>query len=120
VPTAPSAAGSGTTRRRCCPSQLRALQRIGNAVGRANRLIADLLDFSQARVGSGLRVRPRTIDLHGVVHETLEDLRLAFAGRAIVHQRSGEGPCVADSDRLVQMIGNLVPTPLLTVRHGVR
>ena len=88
--------------------QQRALQRIGNAVGRANRLIADLLDFTQARLGSGLRVQPATIDLHAVVHDSLEDLRLAFVGRNIVHERSGEGPCVAGSDRLVQMIGNLV------------
>ena len=90
------------------PIQSRALQRIGNAVGHATRLIADLLDFTQARIGKGLRIERTAIDLHVLVHESLEDLRLTFAGRTIVHLRSGEGPCVAGSDRLVQTIGNLV------------
>ena len=88
--------------------QSRALQRIGNAVGHATRLIADLLDFTQARIGRGLRIEPTTVDLHALVDETLEDLRPTFAGRTIVHLRSGEGACVAGSDRLVQTIGNLV------------
>jgi sigma-B regulation protein RsbU (phosphoserine phosphatase) len=89
-------------------NQLRALGRLSASTLRAARLIADLLDFSQARLGNGLQVHLEPIDLHALVAESVEDLQLAFEGRSIVHQQRGRGACVASSDRLVQMIGNLV------------
>jgi sigma-B regulation protein RsbU (phosphoserine phosphatase) len=89
-------------------NQLRALGRLNASTLRATRLIADLLDFSQARLGSGLQVRPEAVDLHALVAEGVEDLRLAFGARVIRHEPRGEGACQASSDRLLQMIGNLV------------
>ena len=89
-------------------NQLRALGRLSASTLRATRLIADLLDFTQARLGNGLQVHLEPIDLHALVAESVEDLRLAFEGRSIVHQQRGRGGCVASSDRLIQMIGNLV------------
>lgn len=89
-------------------NQLRALGRLSASTLRATRLIADLLDFTQARLGNGLQVHLEPIDLHALVAESVEDLRLAFEGRGIVHQQRGRGSCVASSDRLIQMIGNLV------------
>lgn len=38
----------------------------------------------------------------------VEELRLAFPDRQLVHQVMGEGACNADTDRLFQVIGNLV------------
>ena len=84
------------------------LGRIERAGDRANRLISQLLDFTQARLGSGLKVSPRAIDLHAVVHECVDELSLAFAGRDLRHEPHGEGECKADPDRLAQLIGNLV------------
>lgn len=89
-------------------NQLGALGRLSASTLRAARLIADLLDFSQARLGNGLQVHLERIDLHALVAESVEDLRLAFEGRGIVHEQHGQGACAASSDRLVQMIGNLV------------
>jgi sigma-B regulation protein RsbU (phosphoserine phosphatase) len=89
-------------------NQLRALGRLNASTLRATRLIADLLDFSQARLGAGLQVTLDTVDLHALVAEGVEDLRLAFGGRAIQHEQRGEGACQASSDRLLQLIGNLV------------
>ena len=89
-------------------SQHRALGRLTNAVARANRLIVDLLDFTQARLGRGLKITPKALDLHGLAAECVEDLRLAFAGRHLEHCTEGGGPCLASADRLVQLIGNLV------------
>jgi sigma-B regulation protein RsbU (phosphoserine phosphatase) len=89
-------------------NQLRALDRLGTSTSRATRLIADLLDFSQARLGSGLNVNLKSIDLHALVAESLEDLRLSIAGRSILHEELGQGRCVGNSDRLIQLIGNLV------------
>ena len=89
-------------------SQLGALGRVTNSVARANRLIVDLLDFTQARLGRGLQVSMKPIDLHAVVAECVEDLRLAFPRQRLEHRALGSGACSGSSDRLVQMIGNLV------------
>ncbi|MFL5306127.1 MAG: ATP-binding protein [Polyangia bacterium] len=88
--------------------QQRVLARIASATDRATRLIGDLLDFTQARLGSGLMVVPQSIDLHAVVAEAVEDLRLAYQGRTIAHERVGAGGCLADANRLAQLVGNLV------------
>ena len=91
------------------PQQSRALRRITSAAGRASRLVGDLLDFTQARVGRGLQVCASELELHRFVAEAVEELSFAFPGRAIVHQaHGGPVPCVADADRLAQAIGNLV------------
>jgi phosphoserine phosphatase RsbU/P len=88
--------------------QQRALARIASATERAKRLISDLLDFTQARLGAGLAVTPEPIDLHEMIAEALQDLRLAFPARTLIHQRVGSGACVADGNRLAQLVGNLV------------
>lgn len=89
-------------------NQLGALGRLTNSVSRANRLIVDLLDFTQARLGRGLQVSVKPIDLHGVVADCVDDLRLAFPAQRLEHRSVGAGACTGSSDRLVQMIGNLV------------
>jgi sigma-B regulation protein RsbU (phosphoserine phosphatase) len=101
-------------------SELSPLQRgrvdaIVRATQRSNRLIGDLLDFTQARLGGGLRVDRREIDPHAVLAQALEDLRLSFPGRQIVHRTYGAGHCIADADRLGQLLGNLVSNAMT---HG--
>jgi sigma-B regulation protein RsbU (phosphoserine phosphatase) len=90
------------------PNQLNVLGRVTRATERANRLIADLLDFTQARVGKGLAVARKPVNLHKLVADSVDELVLAFPARQLRHVREGEGDCLADPDRLAQMIGNLV------------
>lgn len=90
------------------PSQKRNLGRIMRATDRANRLIADLLDFTQARLGNGLSLSREPIDLHATISETVDELALVYPGRALRHERVGEGTCDADANRLAQLVGNLV------------
>jgi phosphoserine phosphatase RsbU/P len=89
-------------------SQQAALNRITRATSRAVRLIHDLLDFTQAKLGKGLAVTRTDIDLHEIVSDSLDELRTAFPGRELVHRTEGEGHCEADPDRLMQLVGNLV------------
>lgn len=88
--------------------QQAALNRITRATSRASRLIHDLLDFTQARLGKGLGIAPVDIDLHAVMSDSVDELRTAFPGRDIVHHTVGDGKCEADPDRLMQLAGNLV------------
>lgn len=90
------------------PHQLRVIERLNSATSRAQRLIADLLDFTQARLGGGLKTTLRPLDLHDHVAGVVEELAIAFGGRQLVHRRLGSGGCQADADRLAQLIGNLV------------
>lgn len=85
-----------------------ALARITRATSRAVRLIHDLLDFTQARLGKGMRITRAAIDLHAIMADGIEELRSAFPGRELLHRTEGAGPCDADADRLMQLVGNLV------------
>ena len=89
-------------------NQRTVLGRIHNSTGRAQRLIADLLDFTLARIGEGLTLSRSQLQLHQLVSDSVDELAVAFPGRKIEHRRAGEGECFADADRLIQLIGNLV------------
>ncbi|HMI91145.1 MAG TPA: PAS domain-containing sensor histidine kinase [Polyangiales bacterium] len=107
--------------------QQRVISRIARATDRANRLIADLLDFTQARLGEGIAITPEPIDLHAVIGEAVDELTSIAPGRALRHERSGEGTCSADANRLAQLVGNLVsnaitygaPEVPVTVRSAI-
>ncbi len=88
--------------------QKQSLARIRSSTQRAQRMIADLLDFTAARVGRGLSITLATIDLHQLVADAADELALAFPGRELEHRRTGSGPCRGDADRLTQAVGNLV------------
>jgi sigma-B regulation protein RsbU (phosphoserine phosphatase) len=90
------------------PQQLSVLGRITRATDRAHRLIVDLLDFTQARLGTGLHVSMKPIRPHAAVADAVDELGQAFPGRELVHLRIGEGECTGDADRLAQLVGNLV------------
>jgi phosphoserine phosphatase RsbU/P len=94
------------------PDRARVVKRIASSVDRANRLVADLLDFTQARLGGGLRIESREVDLHAVVAECAEEVRLAWPGRMLEVRVQGSGPAQLDPDRLAQVISNLANNAL--------
>lgn len=101
--------GAGILEQSATEPQRRIVHRIKRATERAVQLINELLDFTAARLGSGIAITPRPFDLHTSVADTLEELRLAYPNRALTHVREGsEGACVADDQRVAQVVGNLV------------
>jgi len=97
------------------PKQRGRVEAILRATARSTRMIADLLDFTQARLGRGLRVDPVEIDPHAAVGQAVEDLRMAYPGRSLVLKTSGGGRAFVDADRLAQLLGNLVSNAMT---HG--
>lgn len=89
-------------------NQARVLSRMAQSVERANRLVSDLLDFTVARVGKGIVIHRRSVDLHDVVAQSVAELALAFPDRKLRHETSGGGACLIDPDRVAQLVGNLV------------
>jgi sigma-B regulation protein RsbU (phosphoserine phosphatase) len=89
--------------------------RIDRSVGRVQHLVSDLLDFTEAKLGRGLRVQPRQVDLHEALAECVGELGVAFPDCVIRHEGVGPGDCLADPDRIAQAVGNLVAN---AVHHG--
>ncbi len=99
------------------PRQRNRVEAILRATALGTRMISDLLDFTQARLGRGLRIDRAEVDPHAVVGQALGDLRMAYPGRAIVLRAAGDGTAFLDAHRLAQLLGNLVSNALT---HGDR
>ncbi|NWD60727.1 PAS domain-containing sensor histidine kinase [Pseudomonas sp. IPO3774] len=90
------------------PKERQLLGHIGLSTERAQRMIADLLDFTQARVGQGISINPVALDLHAVTRDSLDELQVAFPTATLEHHATGSARTFLDADRIQQIIGNLV------------
>ncbi|MCY1017860.1 sensor histidine kinase [Pyxidicoccus sp. MSG2] len=91
------------------------LTRIVSNGERASRMIRDLLDFTQARLGGGIALERTQSDLHRVVRGVVEDMRVAHAEREVRLELSGDGRGLWDTDRMAQVMTNLLSNALT---HG--
>jgi len=92
--------------------QRRTLLRILTSAERAHRMIRDLLDFTQARLGGGLPVVRKPGDVHAAVRNVVEEAEEAHPGRTVEFEHTGSGEGLWDADRLAQAVGNLLSNAL--------
>jgi signal transduction histidine kinase len=92
--------------------QRRPLGRIVSSAERTTRMIRDLLDFTQARLGGGLPIKPEPLDLHALARQMSEEHQVAHPGRQLQVEARGNGHGVWDADRLAQVLGNLLGNAL--------
>ncbi len=92
--------------------QRKGLSRILSSAERATRMLRDLLDFTQARLGGGIPLAPRWVNLHALTRHVVDEVRLARPERRLVHECRGDGHGLWDADRLAQVITNLVNNAL--------
>lgn len=99
------------------------LQIIRRNAARMDRLIQDLLDASRLQAGRRLSVRPAPLDLAPVVAEACQ--ATAVRTRATLQTVCSEipdglPPVMADRDRLLQVLGNLIDNALKFTPEGGR
>lgn len=94
---------------------MKAAARAQQSVQRMDGLVSDLLDFTSVRLGTGLPVRPESLDMGTLFFETIDELQAAHPQRKIVFNASGELKGKWDRGRLSQLLVNLVANAL---NHG--
>ncbi|MHA7634502.1 sensor histidine kinase [Corallococcus sp. M7] len=91
----------------------KAVLRIQNSAERAVRMIRDLLDFTQARMGGGLPVQCQDLELGALVHQVVEEVRMTAPERDVQLSlpQVGLRGCW-DPDRVTQLLINLLGNAL--------
>mgnify|MGYP001180488627 CR=1 FL=1 len=91
------------------PALARTVERTLRCAHRANRIIADLLDVSWARVNGEVEIAPKPVELDAHLEDLVAELRVTHASTPIVLEASGD-PVHGewDPERINQAVTNLV------------
>jgi signal transduction histidine kinase len=90
----------------------RGVERIEASAGRMARMVRQLLDFTRARVGGGIPLRPGEVSLDAVCRQVIGELELASPGREIRLETHGNCRGFWDLERISQVVSNLVANAL--------
>jgi signal transduction histidine kinase len=77
-----------------------------------NRMIADLLDFTGARLGAGLPISRADVDLGATVRHAVEEADEATRDRTLEYTASGDLHGRWDGARISQVLSNLLGNAL--------
>jgi sigma-B regulation protein RsbU (phosphoserine phosphatase) len=93
----------------------RLVQRVLNSSSRMANMISQLLDFTRSRLGGGITLEQKPIDLNELCRAIAEELELAYPGAAITLHCAGVLEGVWDRERLGRVIANLLAN---AIQHG--
>ncbi|MGF1453341.1 MAG: ATP-binding protein [Opitutales bacterium] len=86
-----------------------------SSVSRMDEMIRNLLELTRLRLGTGLKIHPRRTCLHTLCGNLLRQMRVAYPNAKLTLESPGEMEIWADTERLCQMLANLISNAL---RHG--
>jgi signal transduction histidine kinase len=92
-----------------------AAARLIRSGARMQALLDDLSDFNRSKLGLGINVVPKDVDLADVLADELDELRAVHPDRQLELHVSGEPRGVWDGERLQQLLQNLV---LNAIKYG--
>lgn len=93
----------------------KAARRIVNSASTMAKMVSDLLDFTQVRMGGQLSISPAPMSLHELLDDAIGELRAYHPEASIELDAHGELDGVWDRDRLRQVVTNLVGN---AISHG--
>lgn len=86
-----------------------------NSVTRMKGLVQDLLDYTLTRLGHGLPIHRKAMDLAVVVRDVAEEAEVSHPGRTVAVAVDGQTKGDWDPDRVAQLLSNLLANAL---EHG--
>lgn len=92
--------------------------RILNSAERMSRMIDQILDFSSVRLGRGIPLHPKRVDLAGLSKLVLGELKGAAPTLTVHLDVLGNPTGTWDEDRLAQLLSNLTGNALQHRRRG--
>ena len=92
--------------------QIKVAARILNSANRMTRMVSDLLDLTRTRLGGGIPITPRPTDLAPLCEQVLVELEAVYPESRLRVDFTGDVTGEWDSDRLTQVVSNLVANAL--------
>jgi PAS domain S-box-containing protein len=94
------------------------VERIQRNASRMMRMIGQILDFARIRSGQSFELRLESADLHQVCEVVIDEFRLTSPDRDIVLSIEGRADALFDSDRIAQVLSNLISNAIQHGTHG--
>jgi PAS domain S-box-containing protein len=96
-------------------ADVKATARIARSADRMAKIISQLLDFTRARLGGGIPVDRRLVDLAEICAEVIAEQETAHPDRALRFDADMDTKGLWDRERLAQVVANLIGN---AIRHG--
>jgi signal transduction histidine kinase len=94
------------------------VRRLDASTQRMTRIVDQLLDVTRARLGTGIPMEPRDVQLLPIVRATIEELTLAYPETAFELRNPIDISGRWDPDRLSQVLSNLMSNAAQYGRRG--
>lgn len=95
--------------------QIKATAVIQTSGTRIQKMLSDLLDVTRTRLGGGLPIEPRPMDVSRTAKHVTEEAHAFHPTRTVVFTATGDCRGTWDETRLYQLLANLVEN---AIRHG--
>ncbi len=96
-------------------SDAKTVARIARSADRMTEIISQLLDFTRARLGGGIPIDPKPIELAEVCAEVITECETAHPDRTLRFDSDMDTTGLWDRNRVAQVVANLVGN---AIQHG--